>query len=74
MQKREETNSVIKSLHQNLEGNMQTSGIKIDINSSDKLLFDESAKIEKVIKFAVKQAVVAQKKTGKSGKIKKINK
>lgn len=41
---------------------MQTSGIKIDINSSDKLLFDESEKIEKVIKFAVKQAVLAQEK------------
>lgn len=36
---------------------MQTSGIKIDIEKSDKLFFDESKKIEKVIKFAVKQAV-----------------
>ena len=36
---------------------MQTSGIKIDINGSDKLLYDNSEKIEKVIKFAVKQAV-----------------
>lgn len=36
---------------------MQTSKIKIDINSSDRLLFDESEKIEKVIKFAVKQAI-----------------
>lgn len=36
---------------------MENSGIKININSSDKLFFDESEKIQKVIKFAVKQAV-----------------
>ena len=36
---------------------MQTSGIKIDINSSDKLLFDKSEEITKVVKFAIKQAV-----------------
>lgn len=36
---------------------MQTSGIKIDINSSDKLLFDKSDEITKVVKFAIKQAV-----------------
>ena len=36
---------------------MHTSGIKIDINGSDKLLYDNSEKIEQVIKFAVKQAV-----------------
>jgi len=39
---------------------MQTSGIKIDINKSDKLLFQESEKIEKIIKFAVGQAVLKQ--------------
>ena len=36
---------------------MQTSEIKIDLNGSDKLLYDNSEKIEKVMKFAVKQAV-----------------
>ena len=36
---------------------MQKSGIKIDINSEN-LLLDNSEKIEKVIKFAVKQAVL----------------
>lgn len=35
---------------------MQTSGIKIDINSEN-LLIENKEKIEKVIKFAVKQAV-----------------
>ena len=35
---------------------MQTSGIKIDINSEN-LLLENKEKIEKVIKFAVKQAV-----------------
>ena len=35
---------------------MKTSGIKIDINSEN-LLCSNSEKIEKVIKFAVKQAV-----------------
>lgn len=35
---------------------MQTSGIKIDINSKD-FLIENSEKIEKIIKFAVKQAV-----------------
>jgi hypothetical protein len=37
---------------------MRTSGIKIDIDKSDKLLLDNSKKIEKIIKFAVKQAVL----------------
>ena len=36
---------------------MQTSGIKIDINGSGKLLYDNSEKTEQVIKFAVIQAV-----------------
>ncbi len=36
---------------------MQTSGIKIDINSGN-LLLDNSEKIEKVIKFSVRQAVL----------------
>ena len=41
---------------------MQTSGIKIDINSSKRLLYDNSEKIEKVIEFAVKEAVSQKKK------------
>jgi hypothetical protein len=52
---------------------MQTSGIKIDLNSEN-LLVANSEKIEKVIKFAVKQVVLAQKKTTKSIRIKKLNK
>ncbi len=36
---------------------MQTSGIKIDINSSDKLLFDKNEEVTEVVKFAVEQAV-----------------
>lgn len=35
---------------------MQTSGIKIDINSKN-LLIENSEKIEKVIKFAVQEAI-----------------
>jgi len=48
---------------------MQTSGIKIDINSEN-LLLDNSEKIEKVIKFAVKQ-VVLQKESKPKPKTKK---
>jgi hypothetical protein len=45
---------------------MQTSGIKIDIKSRD-FLIENSEKIEKVIKFAVKQAVAKlEKKPTKS--------
>ncbi len=44
---------------------MQTSGIKIDINSSKRLLYDNSEKIQKVIKFAVKQAVSKIEKKSK---------
>ncbi len=40
---------------------MQTSGIKIDLNSK-KLLLENSEKIQKVIKFAIKKAV-SQKET-----------
>lgn len=50
---------------------MQTSGVKIDINS-DNLLIENSKKIEKVIKFAVKQAVIQKEKLrDKSKQIKK---
>lgn len=49
---------------------MQTSGIKIDINSEN-LLIENSEKIQKVIKFAVKQAILQKElktkpKTSKS--------
>ena len=48
---------------------MQTSGIKIDINSEN-LLIENKEKIEKVIKFAVKQAV-AKKEAKPAPKISK---
>ncbi len=51
---------------------MQTSGIKIDINGSDKLLYENSDKIEKVIQFAVKQSVA--KKRAKQTTLKKSDK
>ena len=49
---------------------MQTSGIKIDINGSDKLLYDNSEKIEKVMKFAVKQAVAKKESKSAPKKVK----
>lgn len=48
---------------------MQTSGIKIDINSEN-LLLDNSEKIKKVIKFAIKQTV-SQKESKSNTKISK---
>ena len=54
---------------------MQTCGIKINISSSDKLLFDEREKIQKAIKFAVKQAVLQKdKKTKPKNSEKNLNK
>ena len=53
--------------------NMQTSGIKIDINSEN-LLTANSEKIQEVIKFAIKQAVKIQSKKIKPSKAKKTNK
>ena len=52
---------------------MQTSGIKIDINSEN-LLLENSEKIEKVIKFAVKQAVLQKKSKTTPKKSKKATK
>lgn len=52
---------------------MQTSGIKIDINSEN-LLTANSEKIQEVIKFAIKQAVKIQSKKIKPSKAKKTNK
>ena len=46
---------------------MQTSGIKIDINSKD-FLIQNSEKIQRVIKFAVKQAVSKIEKKAKPAK------
>lgn len=51
---------------------MQTSGIKIDIDGSGKLLYDNSEKIEQVIKFAVSQAV-SQKQAKPAPKISKTS-
>ncbi len=50
---------------------MQTSGIKIDLNSK-KLLLENSEKIQKVIKFAVKKAVL-QKEAETKPKISKTS-
>lgn len=44
---------------------MQTSGIKIDINSKN-LLIENSEKIEKVIKFAVQEAIKQKRLKTKS--------
>ncbi len=49
---------------------MQTSGIKIDLNSKN-LLLENSEKIQKVIKFAVRQVILQKElktkpKTSKS--------
>lgn len=49
---------------------MQTSGIKIDINSEN-LLIENKEKIEKVIKFAVKQAVSQKESKNAKKSIKK---
>lgn len=43
---------------------MQTSGIKIDLRSKH-LLYNNSEKIEKVIKFAMKQAIAKLEKQPK---------
>jgi hypothetical protein len=59
---------------------MRTSGIKIDIDKSDKLLLDNSEKIEKIIKFAVRQATLQYEKAelktldSKNSEVKKIEK
>ena len=52
---------------------MQTSGIKIDLNSKN-LLLDNSEKIQKVIKFAVKQAVLQKESKEKLEKREKSSK
>jgi hypothetical protein len=52
---------------------MQTSGIKIDINSEN-LLLENSEKIQKVIKFAVKQAVLNKTSKLKPKVSKKVTK
>jgi hypothetical protein len=52
---------------------MQTSKIKIDLNS-EHLLFDNSEKIQKVIKFAVKEAVAKKESKSKTQPSKKVAK
>ena len=43
---------------------MQTSGIKIDLENSESILFENAEKIEKVLQFAVRQAVILHKRMG----------
>lgn len=43
---------------------MQTSGIKIDLENSDKLFVEYGKEIEKVLRFAVRQAVLEHKRAG----------
>ncbi len=52
---------------------MQTSGIKIDLNSK-KLLLENSEKIQKVIKFAVKKAVLQKEAETKPKNLEKTAK
>ncbi len=42
---------------------MQISGIKIDLNSEN-ILFENAEKIEKVLQFAVRQAITLHKQMG----------
>ena len=45
---------------------MQTSGIKIDLENSEDVLFENAEKIEKILRFAVRQAVISHKQAGNS--------
>ena len=45
---------------------MQTSGIKIDLEKSENLLVEHGKEIEKILRFAVRQAVISHKKAGNS--------
>lgn len=45
---------------------MQTSGIKIDLENSEDVLFENAEKIEKILQFAVRQAVILHKQAGNS--------
>lgn len=43
---------------------MRRSGIKIDLENSENVLFDNAEKIEKILEFAVRQAVISHKLAG----------
>lgn len=43
---------------------MRSSGIKIDLENSENLLFENAKKIEKILKFAVCEAVLSHKRAG----------
>jgi hypothetical protein len=45
---------------------MRTSGIKIDLENSENVLFENAEKIEKILEFAVRQAVIAHRRAGNS--------
>jgi hypothetical protein len=45
---------------------MRTSGIKIDLENSENVLFENAEKIEKILEFAVRQAVISHKQAGNS--------
>lgn len=43
---------------------MQSSGIKIDLEKSNKLLVEHGKEIEQILRFAVRQAVLQRKRAG----------
>lgn len=43
---------------------MRTSGIKIELENSENVLFENAEKIEKILQFAVRQAVILHKQAG----------
>lgn len=43
---------------------MQTSGVKIDLNKTDKLFIEHGKEIEKILQFAVREAVMQHKRNG----------
>ncbi len=45
---------------------MRTSGIKIDLEKSENVLLENAEKIENILKFAVREAVISHKKQGNS--------
>jgi hypothetical protein len=45
---------------------MRTSGIKIDLENSEDVLFENAEKIEKILKFAVREAIILHKRQGNS--------
>lgn len=45
---------------------MRSSGIKIDLENSQDVFFENVEKIEKILKFAVREAVIQHKQNGNS--------